>query len=545
MKRLSFLFFILMFPLGIALSQYKVMVSRDYPPYNYYNSKQQLVGFNIDIINAINSLYNNQLEIVSGDWKDMNSALDNGEVHAIAGELFFNNGDNDYEFSRSLISTNHSFFYNRQLSPHFSVEALRTAPKPVVAIWQNDVLIHYMKSLNPNAQFVFVRNYSELLEALQQEEVFCAIAHKIICQYHIDNLGKKHIKAGREVFLERNMGFKISKHHPEVATMLNNGLEVLMANGTYQQIYDKWIKQYNRQEFNWRDFYQVLIWSGFSLLLIFSSLLIFNRVLHEKVKIKTRHLEDQLKENTLIRHELEQAKIKAEESNHLKSAFLANMSHEIRTPMNGILGFSELLKTADYGSEEQVYFIDLIQKSGARMLETINNIIDISKIQSGAETLYLKEINLAKMVQEMYNFFSVEAGKKGITLNLDPTKCSDSCTIYTDEYKLHSILTNLIKNAIKFTTKGSVTIGYTKNSEFAHFYVRDTGIGIKQENIDAIFNQFIRADLSYSTEFEGSGLGLSITREYVLMLGGKIWVESEFNVGSTFFVDIPVKFQKQ
>lgn len=534
----------LIFTFCIASSQYKVMVSHDYPPYNFYNDNQQLVGFNIDIINAINALYNNKLEIVSGNWKDMNSALNNGDVQAIAGELFFNTGDNDYEFSRSLISTNHSFFYNRQLNPNFSVEALRTAAKPVVVLWQNDVLIHYMKSLNPNTQFVFVRNYPELLDALQQKEVFCAVAHKIICQYHIDNLGKKHIKASREVFLERNMGFKISKHHTELATMLNNGLEVLMANGTYQQIYDKWIKQYNRQEFNWRDFYQILIWSGFALLLIFSSLLLFNRVLQERVKIKTSHLEDQLKENTRIRHELEQAKIKAEESNHLKSAFLANMSHEIRTPMNGILGFSELLKTADYGSEEQVYFIDLIQKSGARMLETINNIIDISKIQSGAETLFLKEINLAKMIQEMYNFFNVEAVKKGITLNMDLAECNNPCTIYTDEYKLHSILTNLIKNAIKFTTQGAVTIGYSKNSEFAHFYVRDTGIGIKPENIEAIFNQFIRADLSYSTEFEGSGLGLSITREYVLMLGGKIWVESEYNVGSTFFVDIPVKFQQ-
>lgn len=189
------------------------MVSHDYPPYNFYNDNQQLVGFNIDIINAINALYNNKLEIVSGNWKDMNSALNNGDVQAIAGELFFNTGDNDYEFSRSLISTNHSFFYNRQLNPNFSVEALRTAAKPVVVLWQNDVLVHYMKSLNPNTQFVFVRNYPELLDALQQKEVFCAVAHKIICQYHIDNLGKKHIKASREVFLERNMGFKISKHH--------------------------------------------------------------------------------------------------------------------------------------------------------------------------------------------------------------------------------------------------------------------------------------------------------------------------------------------
>lgn len=544
MKRLLSLFCVLIAsPLCMVFSQYKVMVSHDYPPYNFYNQNDQLTGFNIDIINAINALYNNQLEIVAGNWKEMNAALDSGEIHAVAGELFFNMGDNNFDYSRSLINTSHCFFYNRQLNPDFSVEALRTSPNPLVVLWQNDVLIHYMKSLNPNAQFIFARNYHELLDALQQKEVFCAVAHKIACQYHIDNTGNKHIKASREVFLERNMGFKISKHHPELATILNNGLEIIMANGTYQHIFNIWIKKYNRQEFNWRDYYQAMIWGGFVLILIFSTLIIFNRLLQQKVKIKTSHLQDQLNENTIIRQELELAKIKAEESNHLKSAFLANMSHEIRTPMNGILGFSELLKTAEYGSDEQDYFIDLIQKSGGRMLETINNIIDISKIQSGAESLFIKEINLTKMVHEMYNFFSMEAQKKGIGLELKPTECDKPCLIFSDEYKLHSILTNLIKNAIKFTIMGSVTIGYDSNNEIVHFFVQDTGIGVKKENMEAIFNQFIRADLSYSTKFEGSGLGLSITQEYVKMLGGKIWLESEPNEGSKFYVDLPVRYK--
>lgn len=544
MKRILFLFLIVFCSnSGLVFSQYKVMVTHNYPPYNFRNEHNELTGFNIDIINAINKLYDNQLQIIPGNWKDVKNALDSGKIDTVAGAHFLNAGEIKYDYSRSLINTYHCFFYNSQENPHFSVEKFRANKQPLVVLWQNDVLIHYLKYLNPNARFLFVNNYEELLNSLSNKEVDCALAQKVPSQYYIDSLGLNHIKAGREVFLERNMGFMISKDHPELTTLLNNGLEVIMDNGTYQQIYDTWIKKYNQPVFNWSDYTKTIIGAGFSILLVFSALLFFNRLLRKKVKVKTLHLEKQLEINAHITHELEKAKIKAEESDKMKSAFLANMSHEIRTPMNGILGFSELLKTAEYGSAEQDYFIELIQKSGARMLETINNIIDISKIQSGAETLFFKEISLRHVMDDMLTFFSVEAGKKGLELIKQPENCDKLCNIYTDEYKLHSILTNLVKNAIKYTVKGSITIGYGIEDGMARFLVKDTGIGIAKDKQESIFNHFVRADLTYTSQVEGSGLGLSITREYVKMLGGNIWLESEPGVGSTFFVDIPVNGQ--
>lgn len=525
---------------GIVLSQYKVMVSSNYPPYNFYSEDEQLIGFNIDILKAINTLYDNQLEIVVGNWKEVEANLNSGKVQAVAGVHFLNTDKNNYDYSRTIINTYHCFFYNSKLKRRFSAESIRTDPNPSVVIWHNDVLIHYLKSLNPNIRFVFVNDYRELADALKQEDVSCALAQKIACQYYIDSLKYKHIKASGEIFLERNMGFLINKDNPELSAILNNGLEVIMANGTYQHIYDTWIKKYNQPVTNWRDYSQIIVIAGLVILLVFGALLFFNRLLRQKVKIKTIHLEKQLEVNAKIRQELEKAKTKAEESNQMKSAFLANMSHEIRTPMNGILGFSELLKTAEYGSNELDYFIELIQKSGARMLSTINNIIDISKIQSGAESLLIREIDLLQMMYEMFTFFSVEAKEKGLELKKEPEKYDGSCLIYTDEYKLHSILTNLIKNAIKYTVKGSVTIGFAIEDGTAHFFIRDTGIGIRKDKQEAIFNHFFRSDISYTSQVEGSGLGLSITREYIKMLGGKIWVESETDVGSTFFVDIPV-----
>jgi CheY-like chemotaxis protein len=223
----------------------------------------------------------------------------------------------------------------------------------------------------------------------------------------------------------------------------------------------------------------------------------------------------------------------------MKSAFLANMSHEIRTPMNGILGFTELLKSQDYSIDEQKHFINIIQQSGDRMLSTINNIIEISKIESGVETLQINKINVERIILELFQFFNPEATRRGIELILEKNEYTLNSDFYSDNYKLNSILTNLIKNALKFTQAGSVKIGYSITDEIARFYVSDTGIGIQEEKQKAIFDYFIQADTSHSSRFEGSGLGLSISSQYTKMLNGKIWVESEINKGSTFFVNIP------
>nr|WP_319400549.1 transporter substrate-binding domain-containing protein [uncultured Carboxylicivirga sp.] len=523
-----------------AMGEYNVMVSNNYPPYHYYNTEGQIVGFNIDIIKAINQIYNGQINILVGDWEDINKSLVAGEIHGVAGIHYPGTPDNKYLYTRSVINTSHCFFFNSNYRSSFSFKDLRTETKPKVAIWKNDVLEHYVLSLNPNATFVFVDDYDQLFEALRQKDVICAMAQKIAGSYYAKLNNYSYVTAANEVFLERNMGFKVSAKYPELAEILNNGLEIIMANGTYKDIYDKWIKQYDKPVNNWRYYIKdIVVWSSV-IMLIIGLLLFFNRILKKQVRLKTKHLQHQLELNNIIRQELELAKVRAEVSDQMKSAFLANMSHEIRTPMNGILGFSDLLKSADYGSEEQSYYISLIQKSGARMLSTINNIIDISKIESGAEKLILKELNLNNMMDEIQEFFSIEAKEKGIELITEQSKhhCNN-CLLKTDEYKLHSILTNLIKNAIKFTYSGKVIIKYAITDSFAKFSISDTGIGISKDKQDVVFNQFVRADISYSSEFEGSGLGLSITKEYVKMLGGVIWLDSELGKGSTFYIKLP------
>jgi signal transduction histidine kinase/ActR/RegA family two-component response regulator len=240
-----------------------------------------------------------------------------------------------------------------------------------------------------------------------------------------------------------------------------------------------------------------------------------------------------------INCELQKAKIKAEESDKLKSAFLANMSHEIRTPMNGIMGFAELLKENNLSSEQQKEYIEIIEKSGIRLLNIINDIVDISKIEAGQMNVIFAETNIDEQLQYLQTFFKPETQDKGVLLLLKNSLNENETIIRTDPEKLYAILINLVKNAIKYTFKGIIEFGYEKKETHIEFFVKDTGIGISKDRQAAIFERFIQADFNDKMARQGAGLGLSISKAYVELLGGKIWVESEPQKGSVFYFTLP------
>jgi signal transduction histidine kinase/CheY-like chemotaxis protein len=279
---------------------------------------------------------------------------------------------------------------------------------------------------------------------------------------------------------------------------------------------------------------------------------LFNQVkmveINKKLNDSIDNLEEEVEKRT---KEIMGALIKAEESDRLKSAFLANMSHEIRTPMNGILGFAELLKEPQLTSEEQQDFIKIIGISGARMLNTINNIVDVSKLESGLMKVDIKEANINEKIESVYKFFKPEVENKGLQFLFKNGLKSKEAIIKTDNEKVYGLLTNLIKNAIKFTDEGSIEFGYvlksdgepgsTEQSRSAEleFFVKDSGVGIPENQKELIFERFRKGIESSDRKYEGSGLGLSICKSYVEMLGGKIWVESEEGKGSVFYFTIP------
>lgn len=243
--------------------------------------------------------------------------------------------------------------------------------------------------------------------------------------------------------------------------------------------------------------------------------------------------------------ELQKAKQKAEVSEKLKSAFLLNLSHEIRTPMNGILGFTNLLNQKDLSGEEQQNYIDYINASGNRLLNTVTNLIQISSIETGLVEVNIEKVNLLNVAGDICFGFESEAKDKSIQFVYSDILSEQEFEVETDVAKFELILKHLINNALKYTSRGKVKVGFSKeevNSEIRlNFYVEDSGTGIPKERLDAIFNRFEQADIDDKEALQGSGIGLSIARAYIEMLNGKIWVESQEGKGSTFYFTLPVK----
>lgn len=249
-------------------------------------------------------------------------------------------------------------------------------------------------------------------------------------------------------------------------------------------------------------------------------------------------------ENSNQKIELVKAKIKAEEGDRLKSSFLANLSHEIRTPMNAINGFTELLLNTDISESEKLEYLNVIEKSGKNLVGIIDDLIEMSKIDSNQLTPNLTVVNLDSCINELYETVKITIKNKDIDFKLIQPKAPTKFNIITDDIKLKQVIINLLTNALKFTERGSVTFGFEidEKNELINFTVKDTGLGIDEDNHKNIFDRFKRVDSDISIKVGGLGLGLAISKAYVDLLGGTITLESKVGEGSTFYFSIPLKY---
>jgi CheY-like chemotaxis protein len=247
-----------------------------------------------------------------------------------------------------------------------------------------------------------------------------------------------------------------------------------------------------------------------------------------------------------IETELKRARDRAQESDRLKTSFLANMSHEIRTPMNGIVGFANLLRDADLSDEQKDLYLKHIDHSSSQLLHIIDDIIDISKIESGQLKISNKPVRINVILDEIYSsyFHRIRGdapGQKKVAFNLVKGDDSNDFTIVTDDYRLTQIMDNLIDNAIKFTNEGHITFGYElKNNRYIQFFVSDSGIGIPADMMSLIFDRFGQISINESNQPSGTGLGLPISKSLVQLMGGEMWVESTEGRGTTLFFTLPL-----
>lgn len=274
-------------------------------------------------------------------------------------------------------------------------------------------------------------------------------------------------------------------------------------------------------------------------------------MLKDKVMLEKQTVETFLFQASIALHkrqleqELLRAKVKAEESDKIKTAFLANMSHEIRTPMNGILGFTQLLSSENLSRENQYEYIQAIDSNGKLLISLIDDIIDISKIETGHVKLNPESIQLNEFLDEIFQNIindSLRKEKEKVQFILEKNLPDSDCTFEADPVRLRQVIYNLISNAIKFTSEGYIKVGYKLDPPSSLlFYVKDTGIGVHPQKLALIFERFIQADDSITRKYGGSGLGLAISKGLIELMGGKIWVESVQMKGSSFYISLPFK----
>jgi len=253
------------------------------------------------------------------------------------------------------------------------------------------------------------------------------------------------------------------------------------------------------------------------------------------------HIQKEIKRRIILYDELLEAKKKADESDNLKTAFLSNLSHYIRTPMNGILGFVNLLQDKDTTSEKQQLFLGYVNERSQNLLETLNSIVEISKIQEGQAELNLGNFSINDLLRSITSMENLDIAqiKKDVTIKLRLGLKDELDTMYSDKIKVSQILTRLLSNAIKFTEQGVIEIDYMATDTDIIFHVKDSGIGISPKKQEMLFHDFMHQSAYVHNEGEGAGIGMYLSNGLAKLLGGKLWLERTGETGSIFCLSIP------
>jgi signal transduction histidine kinase len=244
-----------------------------------------------------------------------------------------------------------------------------------------------------------------------------------------------------------------------------------------------------------------------------------------------------------VKEELQLIRLKAGESDRLKSAFLCNMSHELRTPLHAIMGFSGLIANPMMPEEDKVTYANIINRNVDSLLEIINDIFDISQFESGATTVDIETVNVNDLLNTLQTWINLEktnANKEDIIVKINKANKDSNFCIQTDGYKLRRALSHLASNALKYSKDGFIEIGYTFNeNSIIDFYIKDEGIGFSKDKLEIIFSQFRQVDETPSRQYGGLGLGLTVAQKFASILNGRLWAVSEPDKGSTFYISIP------
>jgi signal transduction histidine kinase len=501
---------------GVYNNRPKIFVDKDGKP----------AGIFIDVLEAISAKENFSIEYVIANWTELIEMLATGQIDIVPDMAYSAKRDSLFNFNKLSVISTWLEIYTSKSTPVSLLTDLQDKRVGVLKdSYQEELLNNKIKSdFKLSFETIPFDDYESKKNALIKGEVDVIVADRF---FYFTSAFDSNIVPTGVVFQPNELFYGFSNHiSHELLKIFDHNISRLKNNPDSEFFISmhKWLDS-NKHEHGIPTY---IIWIIVIISAVTILAFIFILLLRNSVRLKTR--------------ELQVAKDKAEESDHLKTVFLQNISHEIRTPMNGILGFIDLLDNDILMEEDKKKYYSIVRKSGERLINTLNDVIDISKIESNQISLHFSEINIDQFLSGLFQFFNKQAEDKGLKFSLDAGQLEVNASpniIKTDKSLLEKILINLLKNALKFTAEGSISFGYRIKHKFLEFYVKDSGCGIPSDRQSAIYDRFVQSDLKITRAHEGSGIGLAISRAYVEMLGGKIWVESEVDKGSVFYFTIP------
>ncbi len=489
-----------------------------YPPYLFTNEKGNIDGVLIDYLNLIEKKIDYKFKkIYYTNWDTLLKDTENGKVDMILEITETENRKKFLNFTPSVFVTPYSIIAKKETKTGIPLQNFKS--KKIVVVKNYSIHEHLL------------RNYKDYTIFTEDNDSTCLkkVSDGVYDAYIGIKTSSKHLIKINEfdnlkIISDLDYNFKQS-----IATHKNLGILHNIISKTIQlspseekEIIDAWfytmITPFYMQPSFW-----ILI-SSFAIILLII-ILFLNAFLKHRVKQKTQ--------------ELYFAKEKAEESDRLKTHFLQNISHEIRTPMNGIIGFTDIINDLNISEKEREKYISLIANSSKLLIRTIDDILEISELQTKNNSISNSQINLNHFLDSLYVLFEIKANQNNIPLYLEKSLSDDLCYISIDEEKLKTILNNVIENAIKFTQKGFIKISYSIEEKEIIISIQDTGIGIRTVSQDYIFNNFSQENIAINKKHGGLGLGLSIAKENAKLINGSISFESKEGIGSTFLIKLP------
>lgn len=408
-----------------------------------------------------------------------------------------------------------------------------------VAVGKGYTSYHYLKKYHPDIQLVETDNVEQGLIKVSNNEVFAFVDHMAIVVDSLQRLGMKNLKIAGEAGYQFDHRIGVDPKYPLAISIINKALASITEQ-EHREIYRRWLYVTSEKTIDYSLAWKVTFAATIFVICVLywnRKLAALNQTLNAQIMERIK-VENALKENE---KELVKAKEAAEAASHAKTAFLANMSHEIRTPMNSVMGFLSLAIDDPSIPEKQRKYLKTAYQSSKALLNVINDILDVSKLERGKLELEDIPFDLTKIIKETIHTLKITAISKGLSLEV---VIDDNIpqTVMGDAGRIKQILMNIVGNAIKFTQKGYVRleVRMEKNGEIL-FSISDSGIGIPKDRLNKIFEPFTQADSSTTRRFGGTGLGTTISKQLVELMGGKIWVESEEGKGSTFYFTINLK----